>query len=448
MGYLIYNLLLVLASPVLLLVLLSKKRCRPGLRQRLGAFPENLRTQAGSVIWVHAVSLGEVVTVIPLVKALRRHYPHWSIVLSTMTQTGQEVVEKQLAGVAVHFYLPLDFPWAVEAYVKRLRPVVFIFGETELWPNLLKSLYRQGVPTVLINGRLSSRSFKRYQMIGFFMRRVLSMVTMCLMQTERDAKRIKELGADPRRVHRTGNMKFDQTVDDRRASLPELSASSIGLSQDEMMIVAGSTHSEEEDHLLIAYKKLCQRYPSVVLLIAPRYIERAAQVEEKIQAQGLNVVRRSHLDAPGETMGSVKGPRVIILDSRGELARVYGLGYVAFVGGTLSPIGGHNLLEPAQYGKPVLFGPHTDHCSEIANLLIQTGGGIQVQNGEELTLRLLEALGDPTRVRKMGEAAKGVIENNRGVVKRNLELIGSLFEAPKGPRSPSEISDRREGVLI
>ncbi|HYM37860.1 MAG TPA: 3-deoxy-D-manno-octulosonic acid transferase, partial [Nitrospiraceae bacterium] len=368
MWYLAYNILLLLASPVILLILLGKKRCRRGLLQRLGLhLPRGLR-DGEPVLWVHAVSLGEVVAVTPLVHALRKRHPHDRIVVSTVTETGREAVEQRLTGVAEHCYAPLDFPWTVSRFVERLAPRAFLFVETELWPNLLRALYRRSIPAVMVNGRLSSNSFRGYQRIRPFLRQLLDAVTLCLMQSDRDAERIIALGARPSRVVKTGNVKFDQPLPDPNGVAGGLSRGLLGLRDGEELIVAGSTHPVEEDQLLSCYEALQKQFPSLVLLLAPRHIERASQVEASARARGLAVQQRSTMGS-GQTGDATMGrPRVVVLDTRGELAQVYQHAVLTFVGGTLVPVGGHNLLEPALWGKPVFFGPHTDHCMEVAGL--------------------------------------------------------------------------------
>ncbi|MDX1411157.1 MAG: glycosyltransferase N-terminal domain-containing protein, partial [Nitrospirales bacterium] len=265
MGYLIYNILLLLASPVILCVLFAKKRCRRGLTQRFGWIPRKYDLPESPVIWIHAVSLGEVVTIVPFVKALKDRYPDWTFLVSTITETGREAVEQRLADVAVHCYLPLDFPWVVEAYVRKFRPVAFVFVETELWPNLLKCFALYGVPTFLINGRLSSRSFNRYRLIKGFMEKVLSYVDLFLMQSDRDVQRIRDLGASSERTFRTGNMKFDRDGQSTSLSSPAIARPEFGLEEHEELLVAGSTHSEEEDALLGCYKRLHREHPDSVL---------------------------------------------------------------------------------------------------------------------------------------------------------------------------------------
>jgi len=415
--------LLILAAPVVLAVLVLKPRCRRGLLQRLGRrMPAEAAGSASKpLIWIHAVSLGEVVAVAPLAKALHSHYPDHRMIVSTVTETGREAVEQRLAGIAEHRYAPLDFSWVVSRVVDRWRPALYLFVETELWPNLLWTLAARGVPTVLVNGRLSSRSFSRQRLGGLrsFYRSVIRPLTLCLMQSERDAQRIIALGADRQSVHVTGNIKFDQPLPEARADA-SLRAS-LGVGEQEDLLLAGSTHAGEEEMLVAAYRRIIQVHPATVLLLAPRHIERAEQVCRMVQEAGLQVQRKSRLDRTSN------GPRVIVMDTRGELARAYREATVAFVGGTLVPVGGHNLLEPAVWGKPVLFGPYTDHCAEVADLLLQAGGGCRV-DGEDALVRLgNEWLANRQVCAAVGQAAQRVVLENQGALTRSLALIESCL---------------------
>ncbi len=377
------------------------------------------------VLWVHAVSLGEVVAAVPLVRELHRRYPGHRLVVSTVTETGREAVEQRLAEVADHCYAPLDFPWVVARVVDRLNPKAFFFIETELWPNLLRALSRRGVPAILVNGRLSSRSFGRYRLVKPFMKQVLETLALCLMQSERDAERIVALGALPLRVVRAGNIKFDQPLPSQAGEGP--TPGLLGLAHDEELIVAGSTHQGEEEQILICYETLQRELPRLVLLLAPRHIERTAEVEAAARQRGLAVIRRSQLGPKGQGLAPEGRPRVIILDTRGELASVYRHAVLSFVGGTLVPVGGHNLLEPAQWGKAVFFGSHTDHCAEVADLLIRAGGGLLVQTGDELASRMAGLLRNRQALQSMGEAAKRVVSENQGALGQSLELIGNVL---------------------
>ena len=445
MWYLLYNSLLLLISPIILFVLLAKQRCRRGLPQRLGLLPERPPESAGTTtcIWIHAVSLGEVVAVAPLVRDLHRRYPEARLVVSTVTETGREAVEQRLEGVAEHRYAPLDFPWVVNRAIDLLKPSLYVFVETELWPNLLRSLRRRSIPSVLVNGRLSTRSFERQRLpvIRDFYRTMLSMISCCLMQSERDAQRMIELGADPSRVRCTGNIKFDQPVPQAAAGGRVVSKQSLGLSEREQLLVAGSTHPGEEEAVVGAYQSLCDEFPDLCLVLAPRHIERAAQVEQMVRTKGLAVSRRS----AGSMSGT--GPRVVVLDTRGELALLYREAVVAFVGGTLVPVGGHNLLEPAVWGKPVLFGPHTDHCAEVAALLLNARGGRVVEGAQGLTQGLRELLGNAAALKHMGQAAQQVVLDNQGALKRSAEIIatflpGSVSSAESGGAREQDLSGR------
>ncbi len=441
MAYFVYNILLIIAFPFILLILIAKPRCRHGLLQRLGRLPLTLKTLDSPLLWVHAVSLGEVIAVVPLVKRLHQQYPEWNLIVSTVTETGREAVEQQLAGVAQHCYCPLDFPWAVDAYIRRLRPLAFLFVETELWPNLLKGFARQDIPTILVNGRISSDSFQRYQYVQSFMTQVLSTVTLSLMQSERDARRLIELGADPETVHASGNMKFDHLSDESDNSPSPVPYSVLGLSENEKVLIAGSTHSEEEEQLLRCYKRLSKSVPSLVLLLAPRHIERTQHVEEQVLSQGLQCARKSHLAGTDEVEIDRNRPRVIILDTRGELSSMYSLGWIAFVGGTLIPIGGHNLLEPARWGVPVFFGPYTDHCSEIAQLLCEAGGGIKVHDEHDLFESIMHAYQHSSWTQEAGLAAQQVVQAHRGVVSKNIEYISDVLHTRHAKVRKSSLSN-------
>jgi 3-deoxy-D-manno-octulosonic-acid transferase len=447
MWRLFYNILLLALSPLIVAILLAKPRCRPGLPQRLGLeegsfglfrlFGFSEQNKPGQpnkpnqpVIWIHAVSLGEVVAVTPLVKELHRRHPIYRLVVSTVTETGREAVEQRLAGVAEHCYAPLDFPWVVSRFIERLQPTLYLFVETELWPNLLWRLRRHGIPTALVNGRLSSRSFARQQWapVRSFYRTMLQTLSLCLMQSDRDVDRIVALGAEATRVRRTGNIKFDQPIPSVAES--GMTRGRLGLQDTEQLFVAGSTHPGEEEILVECYRALVARCPSAVLLLAPRHIERAESVEAMVRARGFSAQRRSTIGQAGVLQ--VAGPRVVVLDSRGELAAIYREAVVAFVGGTLVPVGGHNLLEPAQWGKPVLFGRYTDHCAEIADLLLQAGGGSRVLQAEELTQQMVTLFSDHEERERMGQSARQVVEQNQGALQRTLEAIDRLLTPRQG----------------
>jgi 3-deoxy-D-manno-octulosonic-acid transferase len=430
-----YNGLLVLASPVILVILLAKPRCRRGLPQRFGFTRPSLSPDHRPLIWMHAVSLGEVVAMTPLVRELHRRHPDHRFVVSTATETGRDAVEQRLAGIAQHVYAPLDFPWAVSRTIDQLRPVLYVFIETELWPNLLGQLARRKVPAVMVNGRLSTKSYARQRRapVRWLYASMLRSLRLCLMQSDRDAERIISLGADPRSVHRTGNIKFDQPLP--ASSERKVTRAELGIAPEVPLLVAGSTHAIEEEMLVDAYRAVLARHPSAQLLLAPRHIERADAVEAMVRGHGLTARRRSR----GAQLEATGGPRpqVIILDSRGELALIYQEATVAFVGGTLVPIGGHNLLEPAFWAKPVLFGPHTDHCVEIANLLVQADGGRRVTSVEELAAQLARLFDNHEERVRMGQAAHSMVQQNQGALQATIDAIDHQLTAVGPTRSAS-----------
>ncbi len=436
MWRLLYNILLLLVSPLVVAVLLAKQRCRRGFPARIGFRVRPVADPSGGsrpLIWIHAVSLGEVVAVTPLVKELHRLHPDHRLLVSTVTETGREAVEQRLAGIAEHRYAPLDFPWAVARAIDCWQPALYVFVETELWPNLLWGLRDRGIPAILVNGRLSSRSFARQHVTGLtsFYRSVLQSLTLCLMQSDRDVQRIVALGADPSRVKRTGNIKFDQPMP--AAPVDASFRTSLGVGETDRLLLAGSTHAGEEALIVEAYRNIVVQHPSTVLMLAPRHIERSEDVAAMVAAAGLTAQRKSRLDSIGS------GPRVIILDTRGELARAYHEAAVAFVGGTLVPVGGHNLLEPAGWGTPVLFGPYTDHCAEIAVLLLESGGAVRVADAEDLARTICGWLDDPAAGRRIGEAARRTVVDNQGALQRSVELIEACL-----PQTPS-LSSRSAG---
>ncbi len=383
------------------------------LRQRLGALSDGLPDEPRC--WIHAVSVGEAATAVPLVEAIARRWPTLGIVMTTVTPTGARIVADRLVGLAVHRYFPLDLPGPVRRAVDRIRPRFFIAMETELWPNLLRALFRRGVPSMIANGRISDRSFRRYRLVRFLTARMLAHVRLFAMQSEEDARRIIALGALPERVVVTGNIKNDQVPPENGGEA--LWQRLLGLEVGEPVWVAGSTHRGEERTVLDAYVRLRARFPALTLLLAPRHPERVPEVERLVRERGLEPVRRSELPK-SQARGAV-----IILDTVGELAQVYRLATVVFVGGSLIPTGGHNMLEPAMLRKPVLFGPHTTNFRESAERLVRGGGALVVRDGSELEAELSTLLADGGRRDKMGEAAFQAMAGHRGAIRQTMELV-------------------------
>jgi 3-deoxy-D-manno-octulosonic-acid transferase len=410
------------------LPILAFKRLRPdgygrSLGQRLGRFGEGLPREPRC--WIHAVSVGEAATAVPLVEAITRRWPQLGIVMTTVTPTGARIVADRLAGRAVHRYFPIDLPGPVRRALDAVNPRFFLCMETELWPNLLRGLAARGVPSMIANGRISDRSFRRYRLVRFFTARMLAHVRVLAMQSEEDARRIIALGARPERVVVTGNIKNDLIPPEGGGEA--LWQRLLGLDDGEPVWVAGSTHRGEEAIVLDVYLRLRARVPTLALVLAPRHPERVAEVERLVRERGLQPVRRS-----GLPKSQARGD-VIIVDTVGELAQIYRVASVVFVGGSLAPTGGHNMLEPALLRKPVLFGPHTTNFRESAELLLEAGGALLVRDGAELDAHMGALLVDAERRRLMGDAAFKAVAGRRGAITHTLELVERyLMEGDRG----------------
>ena len=381
--------------------------------------------QAGTV-WIHAVSVGEAIAASPIVEGVRRLHPELPIVITTVTETGARVVRDRYRDIAHHRYFPLDLPGAARRVITAIDPAFFICMETELWPNVLRELAARRVPVMIANGRLSDRSFHRYRRVRPFMRRFLAHVTVFGMQTAEDARRMIALGADPERVVVTGNVKTDAPAD--VAGAAELWQRLLGLDASQLVWIAGSTHRGEDEAILDAHAQLRLEFPGLVLAIAPRHPDRAADVVALVRARGWSAVRRSALPRV-QPRGAI-----FVLDTVGELAQCYAVAAAVFVGGSLVPMGGHNMLEPALRRKPVLFGPYTDNFREPAALLLDAGAAVQVKDSTELTSALRRLLADPALRTRMGEAGVEAVTSRHGAVRETLALV-SRFLSPAADRA-------------
>jgi 3-deoxy-D-manno-octulosonic-acid transferase len=392
--------------------------------------PLNLRARLGYGLgapaairhgWIHAVSVGEAIAAAPLVEGLRRMYPDLPLVVSTVTDTGARVVRERFAGLATHRFFPLDLPGAVRRVTAAVDPAFLICVETELWPNTLAHLAGRAVPVMIANGRISDRSFGRYRLVRNFMRRVLDDINVLAMQSNEDARRIIALGAAPERVFVTGNLKHEPVVD--LPGVADLWRRLLGLTQGQRVWIAGSTHRGEDEAVLEAHAQARRAAPGLTLVLAPRHPERVPDVVALVTARGWPAVRRSELG------GTLPRDAVIVLDTVGELAQLYAIADVVFVGGSLVPTGGHNMLEPALRGRPVLFGPHTHNFREAAALVVDGGGALVVHDAAELVAELGRLVADPDLAAKMGRAAYDAVASRNGAVRETLDLI-ARFLAP------------------
>jgi 3-deoxy-D-manno-octulosonic-acid transferase len=427
MMYIVYSLLLacalLLSLPWWVMQVLRLGKYRAGLSERLGFVPPRLRSHAkpGSV-WIHAVSVGEVLAVSYLARELQKRYPQRTVFVSTTTATGQRLARERFGETQV-FFMPLDFGFAVRAYLDLLRPSLIILAETEFWPNLLHLAAKRGSPVAIVNARVSDRSFPRYRRFRWFFAKVLSEANLFLAQTEEDACRLREIGAAKERVQVIGNLKFDVHNADGSELKHNLERAIGG---DSFVIVCGSTTEGEEELLLRAFQDVLTRRTSAVMVLAPRHPERFDRVANLITTQGIALVRRSSWKATGLADCRISGA-VFLLDSVGELASVYALATVAFVGGSLLPgVGGHNILEPAQYGVPVLVGPNTVNFREIVTIF-ERGDGLKIVTAETLAGELLRLLDAPEERRRLGQQARALFQKNTGATARTLEALRPLL---------------------
>lgn len=390
------------------------------LAERLGHWSDETvaAVRGRRPVWVHAVSVGEVLAAEPLLREIKRRYPTLCLLLTTVTATGRRTVIERVPQADAVAYFPLDLPRVAERVLRHANPRLFLCVETEIWPNVLFALATRNVPSFLVNARLTVRSAGRYARARRLFGPALGGMSGFAAQTRADAERFIDIGADPSRVVVTGNLKFDQGLEDPATIEPSRRAD-LGLGPDEQLWVAGSTHPADETALLQAYGRLAD--PRLVLLLAPRHLDRLAQVEAAVREHGCEPIRRSTLRA-GRVNGG-PGRRVIILDALGELASLYTEAAVAFVGGTLARVGGHNLLEPAARAKPVLFGPHTHKCEEIARALLEADAGVRVHSADDLCDQVRRLLGDEPLRKAMGERGRDVVARNRGAVDRTLAML-------------------------
>lgn len=383
------------------------RRYVPTLKERLGFI--QVPTLQRSV-WVHAVSVGEVKSVQRLVGKLRAAYSEQPLVLSTITPAGQGLA-RSTAGLADHvFYFPLDLPGAIRRTLDRVNPELVLIAETEIWPNFLRECRKRNIRVVMVNGRISDRSLPRYRVVRHWLKRVLDDFTLLGMQTETDRERIESIGADGRKVTVFGNLKYD-APDVEHTLAPELSRILAGLPR---LWIAASTMSGEEEQVLDAFANLRKKHKDLTLLIAPRHPERFSDVERTIQARGFSCARRSHL---------TEGTDVLLLDSVGELASTFRHASVVFVGGSLVPRGGHNILEPAAFANPIVFGPHMENFREIRDIFLKARAAVEVHNAEELAVAVDRLLTDSNSAAELGANARRVVEENSGATERVLAYL-------------------------
>jgi len=422
----LYNILLFIAAiPGLLFFLLKMLitgKYRHSFLQKLGARQNHLLSglPAGERIWIHAVSVGEVTAAAPVVAALKKQKPEVRIIFSTSTETGQGMAKRLVSGADAFIYFPLDIFFAVHHMLNLVRPDVFVLVETELWPNFLAACRSRDIKVVLVNGRISPRSFMKYYRTRFFWKQVLVNIDEAGMITDIDADRVRKIGLADSRIGVLGNAKYDALAAMVSQELYEDTARRFYVQPDERFLVAGSTHPGEEDAVIYAYRELLKRYPDFKLILVPRHVERANDVVALLGRAGFNdVVTVSQMRGGHKRLQE----KVIIVDVIGELFKVYSLATIVYCGGSLVPKGGQNILEAAAWGKVIFYGPSMEDFTEEAALLEDAGAGIRIANAQEFSDGVLQLLADPAALQRRGENGQRVVRANMGAAERYAKLV-------------------------
>jgi 3-deoxy-D-manno-octulosonic-acid transferase len=430
--YLLYSALLAAGLLVSLPYWMLARRhgkWREGLGERLGKVPPRLQPRPDPAIWVHAVSVGEVLAVSQLVNELRRRFPQYRVAVSTTTSTGQKLARQHFGEESV-FYFPLDFKFAIRPYFEALRPRLIVLAETEFWPNFLRRSHG-GARVAIVNARISDRSWPGYRRFRPILKKVLQNVDLFLAQTAQDASRLREIGAPPGRVQVSGNLKFDVTVPDPPAIVASL-RSMFQQSGAGPVVVCGSTVEGEEGLLLRAFENVLASHPRAVMILAPRRPERFGDVARLLEQMGIRFWRRS-LWSGDATAGGV-----FLVDTIGELASLYALADVAFVGGSLVPRGGHNIIEPAQHGVAIMVGNHTENFRDIVSLF-QSRDAVRVVGEAEFPLVLMELLSNEDERVALGRRGAETLRSQMGATEKTLraleELLGAACVAPTLPHT-------------
>jgi len=451
LSYFLYSALLaaglLLSLPYWLYQIARHGKYRTGFAERMGRVPARVTAaqKNGServpVIWVHAVSVGEVIAVSRLVEELRRDSPgrglaEYRVVVSTTTDTGQQLARKRFGEENV-FYFPIDFAFAIRPYLRELRPELVVLAETEFWPNFLRLAHASGARIAVVNARISDRSWPRYLRFRWAWRRMLAHVDLFLAQTEQDSSRLQAIGARPDRVRVTGNLKFDVSLP-ATSPIVENLRQSLAADNAGPVLVCGSTVEDEEPPLLKAFENLRVEHPRAVMILAPRHPERFDEVAILLQQMGIQSYRRSRWR--GESLAGC----VLLVDSIGELAALYALADVAFVGGSLVPRGGHNIIEPAQHGVAIVVGNHTENFRDIV-ALFQSRDAVRIVALAELPLVLMQLLADDSERRALGQRAQEAIRLQAGATVRTLQALQTLLEEERDrtPVAPSHAPENR-----
>ena len=428
--YFFYNTLLILLtlvlSPFVLIVLMLRKKYRCGFMEKFGFYKENssLKELQRRPIWIHAVSVGEVMATTPLVKIIKKTYPDIPIILSTVTETGNFTAQHNTKNIDQVIYFPFDYNFIVKKVISKINPLFFVTLETEIWPNFSRELHLQNIPFMVISGRISSESFKSYSFFSCFFKKVLSNIDCFCMQTKTDADRIIHIGASSEKVVVTGNIKFDLQIPGITTEERIKVRNNLHITDNLKILIAGSTHRGEEEIIIKVFTALKKKINNLILILAPRHPERFDEVEDLLKYSKIPYLRKTALSkTPKE-----KQHHIILLDTIGELAKSYSIADIVFIGGSLVPVGGHNVLEPAVFSKPVIFGKHMDNFREVVDLLQKKKGAIQVNNAEEFIEQSLLLLNNKELCNQIGETSFQVIKENSGAVNKSMLILKKILE--------------------
>lgn len=421
----LYNFLLYLILPFALLRLLLRSRRLPAYRRRIGErFGRFQALESADSIWVHAVSVGEVQAASELVRRLAELFPGSRIVITTSTPTGADRVRKLFGDAVIHRFMPFDLPFAVRAFLRLTKPRLLVIMETEIWPNMIGECSKQAIPVLLANARMSARSAKRYRLFSRLIATSLSRLSAIACSSDADRNRLIELGADANTAETTGNLKFDLATP--RSVRESGEALRLQIGQSRPVWIAGSTHEGEEGKVLKAHQKIRQQLPEALLILVPRHPDRFDRVYQLCRQRDQRVVRRSKTAFPARDVS------VYLADTMGELPMLFTASDVAFVGGSLESVGGHNLLEPAAAGCPVLVGPHTFNFESVTRNLIEAKGARRIADEQELALQVGELLADSVKRGELSHAAYQFVEANRGALGATEKLVRQITSPSAG----------------
>jgi 3-deoxy-D-manno-octulosonic-acid transferase len=430
----------VLGSPYLIFKMLSSKRYRAGLNQRFGITTERVSNKPG--IWVHGASVGEVITAKSIIERIDEEFPEWETFISTSTNTGFSVAQKKFSDKTV-FYFPLDLSWITKKVLRRTKPDCILLIELEIWPNFLVSAYKKNIPVIIVNGRISNKSFMAYRTISHFSRAFRDsltneMNTYCA-RTEIDAQRFRDLGIPGKQIFVTGTMKYDNIPTRIDENISRELADLFRIKDEDLVLIGGSTHEGEEEILIRVFKRLNETCPNLRLIIAPRHIERTGDVSRLIEKMGFIPVLKTQLEGCNYNWQNTK-KEIILIDTVGDLGKIYSLANYVFVGKSLVPSGGQNMMEPAGLGKPVVFGPHTFNFKEEADLLLKNSVAKMVGTEDELFKTIEFFIRNPDVAKEMGLKAQKVVGEKRGATGKNMEIIGKILERKCSGRLPTRTS--------